>query len=62
MPATCTLMTNPTMRNVAPSCLMWMGVITITDTITVWLRAIAASPSVAARDLPTARMASRSEA
>ena len=62
MPKTWTLMTSPTMFRVAPSCRMCTGVITITDTITVWLSAIAASPSVAARDLLTARIASRSEA
>ena len=53
MPRTCPLMTSPMTSRLAPPWSMWIGVITMTETITAWLRAM---PTTAARTSGVCRM------
>ena len=53
IPRMCPLMTRPMTSRLAPPWSMWIGVITMTDTMTAWLRAI---PTAAARTSGVWRM------
>ena len=41
MPRTCPLMTSPMTSRLAPPWSMWIGVITMSETMTAWVKAIA---------------------